>query len=152
MIKTTADSISIRTSLRFEECLRLLRQKLQREQFLIVTQIELHREFKKTLGLSWRKQVVLIIWNAFYAYQGLLCGEAAGLSVAFNISVSDHADSTLITPLNHSRKNVTGEGAIGHDILKRELNRKMEQILMEFASRETTAVSAVILEASKQSI
>lgn len=54
MINTTPDSISIRTSLRFEKCLCLLRQKLQKEQFHVVSQVDLHREFENELGTRLR--------------------------------------------------------------------------------------------------
>jgi uncharacterized protein (DUF302 family) len=139
MMKTTPVSISVRTGLRFEECLGLLRQKLQQQQFRIVSQIQFDREFENTLGLHWRKHTVLVVWNSFYAYQALLCGLDGGLFLPFNISVSEDSGSTLIATTNRSWANSGSHGPVGITILTRELNRTMEQILTEFAFPESTA-------------
>lgn len=44
---------------------------------------------------------------------------------------SDLSTSVLITTNNHSRNGTAGQASVSTEILKRELNRKMEQILME---------------------
>jgi uncharacterized protein (DUF302 family) len=135
MTRATPVSISVRTALRFEECLGLLRQKLHRQHFRVVSQIQFDREFESTLGLHWRKHSVLVVWNSFYAYQAMLCGLDGGLFLPFNISVSEDSSSTLIATTNHSW---ASQGPIGITVLTRELNRTMEQILMEFAVHECT--------------
>ena len=131
--------ISVRTTLPFEECLGLLRQKLQRERFRVVAELHIDREFENRLGVHWRKSTVLVVWDSFYAYQALLCGVNGALFLPFNISVSDEAGSTLIATMNHSADGF-GQGFIGVQILTRELNRRMEQVLMEFAVHDTAAI------------
>lgn len=151
MTMLTPAPISVHTSLPFEECLGLLRQKLQRERFRIVAQIHFDREFENTLGVHWRKHTVLVVWDSFYAYQALLCGLNGGLFLPFNVSVSDQAGSTLIATTDHS-SSASGQNSIGVQILTRELNRRMEQILMEFAVYDTKAVNSVTLSGSKEAL
>lgn len=76
-------SISVRANLGFEESLGLLRRKLQRHEFRVVAQVQLHREFEKTLVLRWRKCTILIVWSPFHAYQALFCALNGGLFLAF---------------------------------------------------------------------
>jgi uncharacterized protein (DUF302 family) len=141
MIKATPVSMSVRTGLRFEECMGLLRQQLQRQHFRVVSQIQFDREFENTLGLHWRKHTVLVVWNSFYAYQALLCGLDGGVFLPFNISVSEDSGSTLIAATNHSW---ASSGPVGIMILARELNRKMEQILVGFAAHENSTTRRVL--------
>jgi len=151
MITDAPAPISMRTSLQFEECLGLLRQKLHRDEFRVVAQIRFDREFKNTLGVDSRKCTVLVVWNSFYAYQALLCGVSEGLFLPFNISVSDEDGSTLITTTNHSFAGCS-HGPIGVQILARELNRRMELILMELAVYKTVGSSSVTLAELKEAI
>lgn len=151
MTTATPVPISVRTSLRFEECLGLLRQKLQREEFRVVAQIQFDREFENSLGVHWRKYTVLVVWNSFYAYQALLCGVNGGLFLPFNVSVSDEDGSTLIATTNHSPAGLN-QGPIGVQILTHELNRRMEQILMEFAVCDTPTVSSATLAGPKKAV
>ena len=138
MTKATPVSISVRTGLQFEECLSLMRQTLQRQQFRIVSQIQFDREFENTLGLHWRKHTVLVVWNSFYAYQALLCGLDGGLYLPFNISVSEDSGSTLIATANHAWASTGGHAPAGVTILTRSLNRTMEQIFTELTVYEST--------------
>lgn len=144
MTTATQVSISVRTRLRFDECLGLLRQKLQREQFRVVAKIQFDREFENSLGVHWRKYTVLVVWNSFYAYQALLCGMDGGLFLPFNISVSEDSGSTLIATTNHSWGSAGNHAPVGITILTRELNRAMEQIFTEFAVHESTMSRSVL--------
>jgi len=148
---TDAPAISMRTSLQFEECLGLLRHKLHRDEFRVVAQIRFDREFKNTLGLESRKCTVLVVWNAFYAYQALLCEASGELFLPFNISVSDEDGSILITTRNHSSAGCS-QGPIGVQILARELNRRVEQILMELAVYNTAGSGSVTLPGTKEAV
>lgn len=144
MTRATPVSVSVRTGLRFEECLSLLRQRLQQQHFRVVSQIRFDREFENTLGLHWRKHTVLVVWNSFYAYQALLCGLDGGLFLPFNISVSEDSGSTLIATTNHSWGSAGNHAPVGVTILARELNRVMEQILTEFTVHESTMSRSVL--------
>jgi hypothetical protein len=73
------------------------------------------------------------------------------LFLPFNISVSDEAGSTLIVTTPQSASGF-GQGSIGVQILTRELNRRIEQILMEFAVYDTAVMGSVALERPKEAV
>jgi hypothetical protein len=74
-----------------------------------------------------------------------------GLFLPFNVSVADEAGSTLIATTNHFATSASW-GSIGVQILARELNRRMEQILMEFAVHDTAAMSSASLERTEEAV
>jgi len=128
-------SFSLRTTLGFQECLDLLRQKLQHEDFRVVSEVQFHREFEKTVGLQWQKYTVLVIWNPFHAYQALLSDRDGGLFMPFNVVISEDTGYTSIAVTNHASAGLS-KGPIGIQVLVRELNRKMRQVFLELASHE----------------
>jgi uncharacterized protein (DUF302 family) len=128
-------SFSLRTTLGFQDCLDLLRQKLQREDFRVVSEVQFHREFEKTVGLPWGKYTVLVIWSPFHAYQALLSDRDGGLFMPFNLVVAEDAGYTSIAVTNHALAGFN-QGPIGIQVLVRELNCKMRQIFLELASHE----------------
>lgn len=129
-------SFSVRTTLGFQESLDLLRQKLQREGFRVVSEVQFHREFEKTVGLSWKKYTVLVVWSPFHAYQALISDKDGGLFVPFNLVVAEDSGTTLMATTNHGLNGGLAERPIGIQVLVRELNRKMRQIFLELASHE----------------
>ena len=131
-------SFSIRTTLGFQESLDFLRQELQREGFRVVSEIQFHREFEKTVGLSWQKYTVLVVWSSFHAYQALLSDQDGGLFVPFNLVVAEDSGTTFIATTNHSLSGGLAGSPIGIQVLVRELNRKMRQIFLGLTSHEVT--------------
>ena len=129
-------SFSVRTTLGFQESLDLLRQKLQREGFRVVSEVQFHREFEKTVGLSWQKYTVLVVWSSFHAYQALISDQDGGLFVPFNLVVAEGSGTTLIATTNHGLSGGLADSPIGIQVLVRELNRKMRQIFLELTSHE----------------
>jgi uncharacterized protein (DUF302 family) len=134
-------SFSVRTTLGFQESLDLLRRKLQRDGFRVVSEVHFHREFEKRVGLQWRKYTVLVIWSPFLAYQALLSDRDGGLFVPFNLAVAEDSGATLVTTSNQSWAALS-ERPIGIQVLVRELSRKLRQIFLELAIHET-AVNCV---------
>jgi uncharacterized protein (DUF302 family) len=128
-------SFSLHTTLGFQECLDLLRQKLQHEGFRVVSEVQFHREFEKNVGLQWQKYTVLVVWSPFHAYQALLSDRDGGLFMPFNIAVAEDMGYTSIAVTNHALAGFN-QGPIGIQVLVRELNRKMRQIFLELASHE----------------
>ena len=128
-------SFSLRTTLGFQECLDLLRQKLQHEDFRIVSEVQFHREFAKTVGVQWEKYTVLVIWSPFHAYQALLSDHDGGLFMPFNVVIAEDTGYTSIAVTNHASAGFS-QGPIGIQVLVRELNRKMRRIFLELASHE----------------
>lgn len=127
-------SFSLRTTLGFQECLDLLRQKLLREGFRIISEVQFDREFERAVGLRWQKYTVLVIWNPFRAYQALLSDRDGGLFMPFNVVVAEDAGYTSVSVTNHASSLI--DGPIGIRVLVRELNRKMRDVFLELGSHE----------------
>lgn len=144
-------SFSVRTTLGFQESLDLLRRKLQRESFRVVSEVHFHREFEKRIGLQWGKYTVLIVWSPFLAYQALLSDRDGGLFVPFNLVVAEDTGATLITTANHCWSGLSGS-PIGIQVLVRELSRKMRQIFLELAIHETAAICPVLTQPEKEAL
>lgn len=130
-------SFSLRTTLGFVACLDLLRQKLQREGFRVVSEVQFDREFEKAVGLRWQKYTVLVVWSPFHAYQALLSDRDGGLFMPFNVVISEDMGYTSMSVTNHAASGFI-RGPIGIQVLVREMNRKMRQIFLEFATHEVT--------------
>jgi uncharacterized protein (DUF302 family) len=135
-------SFSARTALGFQETLDSLRRELQREGFRVVSEVQFHREFEKTIGLPWKNYTVLVVWSPFHAYQALLSDRDGGLFVPFNVVIAEDEDAededkdcTLIAVTNHAPAGFSN-GPIGIQVLVRELNHKMRRIFLALASRE----------------
>lgn len=128
-------SFSLRTTLGFQECLDLLRQHLDGEGFRVVSEVQFHREFEKSVGLPWHRYTVLVVWSPFHAFQAVLSDRDGGLIMPFNVVVAEDTGSTSISVTNHASTGFS-EGTIGIQVLVRELNRKMRQIFLELASHE----------------
>lgn len=142
-------SFSLRTTLGFQECLDLLRQKLQREGFRIVSEVHFDREFEKTVGLRWQRYTVLVIWNPFRAYQALLSDHDGGLFIPFNVVIAEDMGYTSVSVTNHASTGFV-DGPIGIQVLVRELNRKMREIFLELGSHEVTTSCMAEKRALKQ--
>jgi uncharacterized protein (DUF302 family) len=142
-------SFSVRTALGFQECLDLLQRTLQREGFRVVSEVQFHREFEKTVGLPWKNYTVLIVWSPFHAYQALLSDRDGGLFVPFNVVIAEDADCTLIAITNYALAGFSN-GPIGIQVLVRELNRKMRQIFLELASHEVVPGGATARRLAKE--
>lgn len=142
-------SFCLRTTLGFQECLDLLRQKLQREGFRLVSEVQFHRELEKTVGLRWQKYTVLVIWSPFHAYQALLSDRDGGLFMPFNVVVAEDMGYTSVSVTNHALAGFS-DGPIGIQVLVRELNRKMREIFLELASHEVIPSNGTLKRAQKE--
>ncbi len=128
---------STRTTVGFRQCLDLVRQKLEREGFRVVSEVDFRREFEKTSGLAWRNYTVLVLWSSFHAFQALISDqEYGGLFVPFSLVVAEDSETTFLATANYALNGGLAESPIGIQVLVRELHRKMRQIILELASQE----------------
>ena len=144
---------STRTTLGFRQCLDLVRQKLEREDFRVVSEVDFRREFEKTTGLAWRNYTVLVLWSSFHAFQALISDqEYGGLFVPFNLVIAEDSESTLLATANYALNGGLAESPIGIQVLVRELHRKMRQIIMELARHEGTPALAALKHQQKEAV
>jgi len=141
MMRMTRDfSHSAITTLSFEDTLALLQDLLHHEGFRVIAEVPFHREFERHVGLQWTNYTVLVVWNPFLAYQGLLSDRDAGIFMPFNIVVAQQTSSTLIVATNHLLFGRLA-GTIGVQVLARDLNRKVNRIFSQMVEVEEPANS-----------
>lgn len=128
-------SISVRTPTGYQQMLSRLRKALDLHGLEILHELPLDRELERKVGIRWQHYTVLVVWSPFNAYQALLSDRDGGLLVPFNISVAEDGGSTVIAVTNHAAM-VRNDGAIGVQVLARDLARKVRQVLMELAMQE----------------
>lgn len=142
MMRMTRDfSHSAITTLPFEDALTFLRELLRVEGFRVVAEIPFHREFDRHVGLPWRRYTVLVVWNPFLAYQAVLSDRDAGIFMPFNFVVAENGSCTLVVATNHLLFGRLA-GTIGVQVLARDLNRKIDCLLMRLANVEEPADNA----------
>lgn len=136
MITMTRDfSLSMQTTLGFEQCLHFLRQSLRRDGFRIVAEIPFQREFERHVGLPWQKYTVLVVWNPLLAYQALLNDRDAGIFMPLHFIVAESGVHTVVAATNYSLFARTS-GNMGLQLLARDLTRKIRQFFAELGMRE----------------
>lgn len=150
MITMTRDcSLSMQTTLTFDQCLAFLRQSLREESFRIVAEVSFHREFERHVGLRCQNYTVLVVWSPLLAYQALLSDRDAGIFMPFHFVVAENEKSTLIAATNHALfGRVTGK--IGVQVLARDLTRKIRQIFSKLSAREKPATHLAVQEERKE--
>lgn len=134
-------ALSSQTTLAYEECLDFLRRSLSEEGFRIIAEVPFHREFERQVGLGWQKYTVLIVWNAFLAYQALLSDRDAGIFMPFHIVVGDNGQSTQVTATNHALFGRT-IGNLGAQLVFRDLDRNIRSVFSKLSAREKAATRA----------
>lgn len=150
MSTTTAGfSVSMHTTLPFEQCLKFLRRLLPRDGLPIVAEVSFHREFERHVGLSWHNYTVLVVWSPLLAYQAVLTDRAAGLLMPFNVVVAEQGTSTTVSATNPA---LFGRivGAVGFQVFTHELARKINQVFSGLPGREEHTAYASTLGEEKE--
>lgn len=144
---------SARTTTGFQESLDLLRQKLEREEFRVVSEVDFRREFERNSGLAWRNYTVLVVWSPFHAFQALISDqEYGGLFVPFNVVIAEDSETTLLAIANYGLSGGLAESPIGIQVLVRELHRKVRQIILELAKHEAIPTHPVPKHQEKEAV
>ena len=144
---------SARTTLGFRECAELLRRKLEAEGFRVVSEVDFRREFEKSSGLTWRNYTVFVVWSPFYAFQALISDqEYGGLFIPFNLVIAEDSQTTLLAVADYPLGSGLAESRIGIQVLVRELQRKIRQIILELRNQEPTRVHAALEHQRKEAV
>lgn len=132
---TRGFSLSMMTTLPFEQCLFLLRDAIRLEGLQVLAEIPFHREFERKVGLPWNKYTVLVVWSPFLAYQALLSDRDAGIFMPFHFVVAEDKDLTLVAATDHGLfGRITGK--VGVVVLARQLASKIRLIFSALADCE----------------
>ncbi|MHB8525323.1 MAG: DUF302 domain-containing protein [Candidatus Acidiferrales bacterium] len=142
-------AISAETTLPFRQCLDSLRQQLARAGFRIITEVSFDREFEQHVGLKWRRYTVLLVWNAFQAYEALLGETEAGIFLPLHFLVAEGESATTVAGTNVALLAQT-TGNVGLQLLARNLGCQIQKIFFELKKQEATPAGAVLLRGKEQ--
>ena len=129
----------------------MLKGILGREGCRILAEVPFHVEIEREIGLRLRNYTVLVVWDPFQTYQGLLSDRGAGLFLPFHFLVADKGTSTLIAALNHELI-ARSASTLGVRLLLRNSERKIRSIFSQLYRRDPSASAPVQPGAERQSL
>ena len=79
--------ISVHSRLPFEYCSSVLREALKQSDLEVVSELAVHREVQRKLGLPVSKYTVFTVWDPLLTYQTLTAEKESPYFAPFNIAV-----------------------------------------------------------------
>ncbi len=135
-------SISAARQMGYHEALPYLSDALKRQGFETLCQFRLNPAVERKVGLSWRhlglpwsNYTVLVVWSPPDVCQALLSDRDGGLLVPFNVCVAGNDRTTVAAVINHYGALIPRDGPVGTHLVIRNLTRKFNQVLQEFAGQ-----------------
>lgn len=142
--------ISLHMAADCRDCLNLLKGILQREGCQILSEVPFHRELEREIGLHLRDYTVLVVWDPFQTYQGLLSEKGAGLFLPFHFLVADVGGSTLIAALNLDLI-ARAASTLGVQLLLRNLEQKIRFVFSELYRKDKSVAVTVQPDSERHS-
>ena len=142
-------AISAEIMLPFRQCLDSLRRQIVRAGFRVITEVSFDREFEQYVGLNWRRYTVLLVWNAFQAYEALLDDTEAGIFLPLHFLVEEGENGTTVAAANVALL-AQATGNVGLQLLARNLGQQIQEIFFELKKQEASPASAALLRGREQ--
>jgi len=83
----------------FEDAIDVLTEKLKKNNFGVLTTINVKEKFKKKLGIEFKKYVILGTYNPASAYKAIEVEENIGLMLPCNVIVYEKGDHVVISAI-----------------------------------------------------
>lgn len=128
-------SLSVHTTLGFDDCLDFLKQSLFRAEFQIIAAVPFHRAFQRHFGVRSDEYVALIVWVPFQALRAVLGDRDAGLFNPFSIVVANGGQFTTVAVPNHEFLR-SSSSSVAIQVLARDLSKRLRQVFAELAAQE----------------
>jgi len=80
-----------------EKAIEVVTEQLKKEDFGVLTKIDVQEKLKEKLGIDFEKYVILGACNPANAYQAILAEENIGLMLPCNVIVYEKEDKTVIS-------------------------------------------------------
>jgi len=81
----------------FDEVLARVTQALQREEFSVLTRIDVHEKFREKLGIGFPRYTILGACNPVFAHAAIVAEENIGLMLPCNVLVYEKGKKTVLT-------------------------------------------------------
>jgi uncharacterized protein (DUF302 family) len=111
----------------FEKAEQVVTEELKKEDFGILTKIDVREKFKEKLGIEFKKYVILGACHPPYAHKAILAEEDIGLMLPCNVVIYESEGKTVLAVIKPS----TAMGMLENESLKRiagEVESKLKQV------------------------
>ena len=81
----------------YETVIELVREALKKEEFGVLTEIDVKKKMKEKLGLDMRKYIILGACNPPNAFKAILAEENIGLMLPCNVIVYEKGSKTVLS-------------------------------------------------------
>jgi len=81
----------------FEKTIEIVTQELKKQEFGILTKIDVKEKFKEKLRINFKKYVILGACNPSNAHKAILAEENIGLMLPCNVIVYEDGDNTTVS-------------------------------------------------------
>jgi uncharacterized protein (DUF302 family) len=88
-VKYYIDTIS---TLHFEDAVQMVKDELKKEGFGILTTISIQDKLKETIGVDFRRYLILGACNPAYAYKALSAEDKIGTMLPCNVIIQETTD------------------------------------------------------------
>jgi len=132
------------------DSLNMLKGILEREGCQVLAEVSFHREIERQMGLHLRKYTVLVVWEPFQMYQGLLTEHGAGLFLPFHFLVADTGGTADVAALNPDFI-APSASTLGVQLLLRNLRQKIRSIFSQLYRQDRPVAVCAQLGAGGQS-
>ncbi len=120
--------ISVHSRLPFDYCSSVLRETLRQSGLEVVSELAVHREVQRKLGLPVSKCTVFTVWDPLLMYHALTAEKELPYCAPFNIAVCEDGPwSTVLAPRPSGPG--FGAGQVGATLIARTTEGKIMKIL-----------------------
>jgi uncharacterized protein (DUF302 family) len=112
----------------FNETIKIIAEELKKEDFGILTRIDIKEKFKEKLGVDFRRYEILGACHPESAYEAILAEENIGLMLPCNVIIYEEEGKTRISII----KPTMAMGMIDNDKLKsvaEKVELKLERVI-----------------------
>jgi uncharacterized protein (DUF302 family) len=125
-VKYYIDTIS---TLHFEDAVQMVKDELKKEGFGILTTISIQDKLKETIGVDFRRYLILGACNPAYAYKALSAEDKIGTMLPCNVIIQETTDGKVevaaVNPLA-SMMSVDNPALFG---IAKEIEAKMKRVI-----------------------
>ena len=111
----------------FEKAEQVVAEELKKEDFGILTKIDIREKFKEKLGIEFKNYLIIGACSPPYAHKAILAEEDIGLMLPCNVVIYEKEGKTVLAVIKPS----IGMGMLENESLKRiaqEVESKLKQV------------------------
>ncbi len=90
------DATLVHSPLPFEQCASVLREALLQSELEVASELSVHGQIRRKLGLQLRKYTIFTVWDPVQVYQGLRADGAPSIHATFDFAVLELGPGSIV--------------------------------------------------------